>query len=357
MKSAESKSIDILLKQCRAQRVSDVHFTNGLPPMVRIDGEIMPLDPIGPMNVKQITILVNSMLEQIGKCYEAGVDHDFCYITPDSCRHRANVYTQSGFPAAAIRLLNDEIPTIDDLQLPQLFKDLALQPRGILLVTGPTGSGKSTTLAAMIDHININRKGHILTFEDPIEYKHEHKNCIVNQREVGKDVEDFAPALKSALREDPDVILVGEMRDIVTTASAVTAAETGHFVLSTLHTTGAASTLDRIIDQFPASQQEQMRILLSQVLRGVISQTLIPKKDGSGRVAAFEIMICNAAISNIIRENKCHQIVNAMQTGQAVGMQTLDSHIASLIKQDIITYEAGVEKCVDREMLERYLNR
>ncbi|MEG0722420.1 MAG: ATPase, T2SS/T4P/T4SS family, partial [Lachnospiraceae bacterium] len=197
----------------------------------------------------------------------------------------------------------------------------------------------------------------ILTFEDPIEYKHNHKLSMVNQREIGRDVDTFAGALKSALREDPDVILVGEMRDIETTSAAVTAAETGHFVMSTLHTTGAASTLDRIIDQFPANQQDQMRVLLSQVLRGVITQTLLPKADGSGRIAAFEIMICNSAISNMIRENKCHQIASALQTGQKLGMQSLDAHIARLIQTNVVTYEAGVEKCVDEEMLNKYLGK
>lgn len=357
MDEKEKQAIDILLEKCREKRVSDLHFTAGLPPIIRKNGSLQHMKEVHPLKPDQIELLANSMLEQTELQYKVESDHDICYVSADGNRNRVNVYTQYGSPSVAIRLLNDEIPTIDELGLPELFKTLAMLPRGLLLVTGPTGSGKSTTLAAMIDYINLNKNCHILTFEDPIEYKHSHKNSMVNQREVGGDVESFAKALKSALREDPDVILVGEMRDLETTASAITAAETGHFVMSTLHTTGAASTIDRIIDQFPASQQEQMRVLLAQVLRGVITQTLIPKADGSGRVPAFEIMICTDAISNMIRENKCHQISSALQTGQKTGMQSLDMHIAKLIQTNVITYEAGLEKCVDENVLNQYIAR
>ena len=353
----EKQVIDIILEQCRQTKVSDLHFTKGLPPVTRINGKLRYMKEVGSLDGKQIEMLANSMLRQRDLVYKTDEDHDICYVAADGNRNRVNIYTQYGAPAASIRLLNDEIPTIDELGLPELFKELAVMPRGLLLVTGPTGSGKSTTLAAMIDHINMNLAEHILTFEDPIEYKHSHKKSMVNQREVGVDVESFASALKSALREDPDVILVGEMRDLETTASAITAAETGHFVMSTLHTTGAASTIDRIVDQFPASQQEQMRVLMAQVLRGVITQTLIPRADGSGRVAAFEIMICTDAISNMIRENKCHQIASALQTGKQQGMQSLDMHIARLINAGTISYEAGLEKCVDETILNQYLTR
>ncbi len=357
MSQENKKVIDIMIDRCRDTRVSDLHFTKDMPPLSRRDGDLVKMDGVSPLSGEQIEKIANSMLEEIGEKYTNKRDFDFCYVGTNGTRNRVNVYTQYGSPAIAIRLLNDNIPTIDELNLPALFKTLSMQPRGLLLVTGPTGSGKSTTLAAMIDHINCNKKAHILTFEDPIEYKHNHKQSIINQREVGVDVEDFGLALKSALREDPDVILVGEMRDIVTTSSAVMAAETGHFVMSTLHTTGAASTIDRIIDQFPSEQQEQMRVLLSQVLRGVITQTLIPKLDGTGRVPAFEIMICNSAISNLIRENKCHQIASVLQTGQKSGMQSLDSHIARLIQTNVISYKAGLEKCVDEKVLNNYLGR
>ena len=355
--TGEKQAIDMLLEKCRKMKVSDLHFTVGLPPVIRKNGSLEYMEEVGPLEAKQIELLANSMLGQRGFAYKVDEDYDICYVESDGNRNRVNVYTQYGKPSAAIRLLNDEIPTIDQLGLPELFKSLAMMPRGLLLVTGPTGSGKSTTLAAMIDHININKACHVLTFEDPIEYKHSHKTSMVNQREVGPDVDSFATALKSALREDPDVILVGEMRDLETTSSAITAAETGHFVMSTLHTTGAASTIDRIVDQFPASQQEQMRVLMSQVLRGVITQTLIPKADGTGRVAAFEIMICTDAISNMIRENKCHQIASALQTGQKMGMQSLDMHLARLISDGTITYEAGLEKCVDESILNQYVAR
>jgi twitching motility protein PilT len=352
----KKQAIDLLLECCREEKMSDLHLTNSLPPMGRQRGMIVPLKGMPELMSSMIEDMANSMLMQIGETYSPLRDVDFCYVSADGNRNRVNVYTQFGSPAVAIRMLNDEIPTIDEMGLPELFKNLAMMPRGLLLVTGPTGSGKSTTLAAMIDHINRNKAGHILTFEDPIEYKHENKRCMVNQREVGTDVESFAKALKSALREDPDVILVGEMRDLETTSAAITAAETGHYVMSTLHTTGAASTIDRIVDQYPADEQDQVRILLAQVLKGVITQTLIPKADGSGRVAAFEIMLCTDAISNMIRENKCHQIGSALQTGQKMGMQSLDYHIAQLIKAKVITFDAGLEKCADPTLLRKYVS-
>lgn len=347
--------IDFILSKARAMKVSDIHFSANLPPKIRLNGSIVDMPDIKPLTVDNIKMLANLMLQQYDEEYTKDRDFDLCYVTEDGLRQRVNIYTQYETPAVSIRLLNDKIPTLDDLKLPEIFKQLSMIPRGLLLVTGPTGSGKSTTLAAMLDYINENKQSHILTFEDPIEYKHQHKNCMVNQREVGVDVSSYAAALKSALREDPDVILVGEMRDIETISSAVTAAETGHFVFSTLHTTGASSTIDRIIDVFPAEQQEQIQTLLATTLKGVISQTLVPRKDGTGRVAAFEIMIVNDAVSNMIREGKCHQIESLLQTGLKSGMISLDMSLAQLVKNDVITIDAAIEKSVNEQMLRRYI--
>jgi pilus retraction protein PilT len=353
--NTEKSVIDIILEKCRKSKVSDLHFTEGLPPMTRVNGELVQMEGLSVLSSSQIEMIANLMLSKSDAAYTPEQDFDICYVSADGNRNRVNIYTQYNKPGIAIRILNEYIPTIDELGLPELFKELAMLPRGLLLVTGPTGSGKSTTLAAMVNYINQNKRSHILTFEDPIEYKHSHKMAMVNQREIGIDVESFAKAIKSALREDPDVIQVGEMRDVETTSAAITAAETGHFVLSTLHTTGAAPTIDRIIDQFPSGQQEQIRTLLAQVLKGVITQTLLPKADGSGRVAAFEIMICNDAISNMIRENKCHQINSVLQTAKQKGMQSLDEHLSKLVKSGMVTYEAALDKCVDQAMFNNYI--
>jgi twitching motility protein PilT len=277
-------------------------------------------------------------------------------MTPRGFRHRVNVYFQRNAHAIAIRLLRNDIPTLDDLFMPPVMADFAMRPRGLVLVTGPTGSGKSTTLAGMIDFVNTHRSAHVITVEDPIEYVHTHKHCMVNQREVGEDVPDFAMALRAALREDPDVILVGEMRDFETISAAVTAAETGHLVLSTLHTTSASDTINRIIDVYPEHQQVQIRTQLANTLVGIISQTLIPKMDGSGRIAAMEILNVTDAIAAMIRENKIHLIQSAIQTGKQFGMMCLDQELARMVKDKVITEDNALEKCQDKVEFYRYLN-
>ena len=284
------------------------------------------------------------------------IDTDFSYVTESGFRHRVNVYFQRGNVAIAIRLLRNDIPTLEDLKLPQILSEFCMRPRGLILVTGPTGSGKSTTLAGMIDYVNTHRSAHIITVEDPIEYMHEHKCCMVNQREVGMDVPDFAAALRAALREDPDVILVGEMRDFETISAAVTAAETGHLVFSTLHTTSASDTINRIIDVYPEHQQQQIRAQLANVLVAVISQTLIPTADGKGRIAAQEILDVTDACSAMIRDNKVHLIKSAIQTGRQSGMQCLDQELARLTKKGIIKEEHALEKCHDKQEYYQFLN-
>jgi len=300
------------------------------------------------------SIIDEAMLAELKK----GKDVDFCYTIEaggGSLRHRVNIYTQQGRLCGTIRNLNDTIPDIDAMGLPAVFKTLADMPRGLVLVTGATGSGKSTTLAAMINYVNMNRKTHIITIEDPIEYAHKHKKSIIHQREVGSDVTGFASALRSALREDPDVILVGEMRDLETISAAITAAETGHLVLSTLHTSGAASTIDRIVDVFPASGQSQIRTQLAAALRGIISQQLLKKADGTGRTPAFEILVANDAIANLVREGKGHQINSMIQSGQKEGMQLLDAHLARLVRSGMVTKEAAINACANKDVFLDFL--
>jgi twitching motility protein PilT len=280
---------------------------------------------------------------------------DFSYVIQGIGRFRVNVYKQRRSYCAAIRVLVQDMPTIDSLGLPPILKELALKPRGLILVTGPTGSGKSTTLAAMVDYINTNSRCHVLTIEDPIEYLHKHKNSIINQREVGDDTKTFSGALRSALREDPDVILVGEMRDLETISTAISAAETGHLVLSTLHTIGAAQTVDRMIDMFPPYQQQQIRVQLASVLQAVITQQLIMNTQKTSRVAAIELMVVNDAVRNMIRENKTHQILTAMQTGIKTGMMPMDFCLSKLVKQKVITQSEAYTRCMDLETLKRYL--
>lgn len=284
----------------------------------------------------------------------AGQDADFCYTLPDGCRQRVNVYLQQGKPCCAIRILNNNIPSMDELMLPDTLMQLALLPRGLVLVTGPTGSGKSTTLAAMVGYINENSSRHILTIEDPVEYRHESRRSLIYQREVGEDTSSFAEALRSALREDPDVILVGEMRDHETISAALTAAETGHLVLSTLHTIGAANTIDRIVDVFPPEGQRQIRTQLSMVLQGVITQQLLPNANGSGRGAALEILIGTDAVRNLIRDNKSHQLTSVMQTGAKDGMQTLAKDLGRLIALGKITEETASLACTDKQELAQF---
>lgn len=350
---------DKILEYAQDKECSDVHLVTRMPPIVRSVGKLIRLDitfDIAELDeetvMEWIDLLTND--DQM-KQYRHGEDVDTGYTDKYGNRYRVNVYRQQGVPAIAIRLLKNEIPTIDSLRLPQILKQLAMMPRGLVLLTGPTGVGKSTTLAAMIDYININKQQHILTIEDPIEYVHKPKNCLINQREVHKDVSDFLPALRSALREDPDVILVGEMRDYQTISLALTAAETGHLVLSTLHTTGAAQTIDRIIDVFPPHQQAQIRTQLAGVLKGVVSQLLIPVRDNTARIAVHEIMIMTEAIANLIRENKIFQINSSIQTGIRHGMQTLEGGLAKLVNEGEISLESAMEYAGDHEFLKRLL--
>ncbi len=336
-------------------KASDLHIVVGSPPMMRINGE---LQIFGEQNLvpNDVVDLIKQFLneEQFQELERLG-ELDTSFSRPGLGRFRVNIYRQRGSYSIALRVLALSIPTIEDLKLPSLVKDLAMKPRGLVLVTGPTGSGKSTTLAAMVDYINKNKRCHILTLEDPIEYLHRHQKSLVNQREMGNDSINFANALRAALRQDPDVILVGEMRDVESIAIALTAAETGHLVLSTLHTVGAVKTMDRIIDVFPTHQQQQVRIQLSTVMEGIISQQLLTKADESGRVGAFETMVSTPAIRNLIREGKTFQIQSLIQTGGKFGMKTMDSALAELCINGKITSEEAYSHCVDREMLERLI--
>jgi len=308
------------------------------------------------MSSEDTLSLVNELIDtKHSELYTLGGDVDAAYTDEFNNRYRLNVYRQRGVPAIAIRLLRNTIPTLKELKMPDVLGKLAMLPRGLVLVTGPTGSGKSTTLAAMIDHINRNRSVHILTLEDPIEYIHTANKGMIHQREIHTDANDFASALRSALREDPDVILVGEMRDHETIALALTAAETGHLVLSTLHTTGAANTIDRIIDVFPPHQQGQIRTQLASSLQGVISQDLLPLEGGLGRIAAHEILLMTDAVANLIRENKIVQINSAIQTGMKLGMCTLDGSLVNLIRKNLISLDTAMENTSNPEALKRLL--
>lgn len=343
--------INELLKETVARKASDLHITVRMPPIIRVNGELTALtgQPLSPEDTEN---LVHQMMgqRQLEQLAEEG-ECDFSFSVAGLGRFRVNVYKQRGTYSAAIRALPAQPPAIDSLGLPGVVRQLAETNVGIVLVTGPTGSGKSTTLAAMIDYINEHRSCHILTMEDPIEYLHKHKKSIVNQREIGSDTKSYAAALRAALREDPDVILVGEMRDLETIAIAMTAAETGHLVLSTLHTIGAARTIDRIVDVFPPHQQQQIRVQLSMVIQGVISQQLMPRADGTGRVVAVETMLATPAIRNLIRENKTYQIISAMQTGSRLGMKTMDSAIQELYSKGIITKETAVMHFVEKNVM------
>ena len=349
--------INKILDEVRVLGCSDLHFTNGINPVVRLNGQLRKMSGYEEMNEEGILEIVEQMTnEQQRRSIAQHKDTDFSFTTRSGYRHRVNVFFQRGFTAIAIRLLRNDIPTLEDLFLPPILGEFAMRPRGLVLVTGPTGSGKSTTLAGMIDYINVSRSAHVITIEDPIEYVHEHKRCMVNQREVGMDVPDFASALRAALREDPDVILVGEMRDFETVSAAVTAAETGHLVLSTLHTTSAPDTINRIIDVYPEHQQVQIRTQLANALVGVISQTLLPKRDGSGRIAAMEILNVTDACAAMIRDNKVHLIQSAIQTGKQNGMMCLDQELARMAKQGIVYEADALERCQDKAEFYRYFN-
>lgn len=346
--------IENMIREARSRRASDIHISEGQAVYLRIDGRLERSDwEISDEMAKKL--ILSLMTEEQKEVLDAGEDVDFAFETPDGNRQRVNVFRQQGRLAAAIRLLNAKVPTLEQLHLPKVLRTLAEEPRGLILVTGPTGSGKSTTLAAMVDYINHTRADHILTIEDPIEYVYQQDKAVIHQREVGKDVGSFASALRSALREDPDVILVGEMRDYETISAAVTAAETGHLVLSTLHTTGAAETVNRIIDVCPSEAQNQIRAQLSGVLKGVVTQCLVPLMDG-GRIAATEILTGTDAVLSQIREGKTHQLGTLMQSGAANGMHSLDSDLSRLVMQGLIEKKTALKYAQDRREIEQLVN-
>jgi twitching motility protein PilT len=349
--SLEETHIDDLLRHVVEKGASDLHVCVGVPPIIRVDGQLLPLnyERFGPMDTQRMVYDILSD-EQIQR-FEAQWELDFSYSLGRVARFRVNIYKDRGYVAAAFRLIPAKIPTIRDLMLPLVLEDLTRKPRGMILVTGPTGSGKSTTLAAMTNQINNERSCHIITIEDPIEYLHHHKYSVINQREVGQDTHDFADALRAALREDPDVILVGEMRDLETMTNAIRAAETGHLVFSTLHTNSAAQTVDRIVDSFPAQQQDQIRLMLSNSLEAVLCQQLLPRAGMPGRICAMEIMIATPAIRNLIRESKTHQITSMIQTSANVGMQTMDQHLRDLYLKGLITYDDAMARAMNPEEL------
>ncbi|GAB3471711.1 type IV pilus twitching motility protein PilT [Azotobacter salinestris] len=332
-----------LLAFSAKQGASDLHLSAGLPPMIRVDGDVRRIN-LPPMDHKQVHALIYDIMnDKQRKDYEEFLETDFSFEVPGVARFRVNAFNQNRGAGAVFRTIPSRVLSMDDLGMGEVFKRITEVPRGLVLVTGPTGSGKSTTLAAMLDYLNANKHHHILTIEDPIEFVHESKKCLINQREVHRDTLGFAEALRSALREDPDVILVGEMRDLETIRLALTAAETGHLVFGTLHTTSAAKTIDRVVDVFPAEEKSMVRSMLSESLQAVISQTLL-KKVGGGRVAAHEIMIGTPAIRNLIREDKVAQMYSAIQTGGSIGMQTLDMCLKNLLSRGMITRESAREK-------------
>jgi twitching motility protein PilT len=351
-------SVDDLLEQLVARGASDLHISIASPPAIRVRGHIERLDGYEPLSPDDTRALLYRILNsEQQKQFEIKRQLDFAYAIPGLARFRVNVYYQREAVGAAFRVIPTDIKSAEELGLPPVLHDLAQQPRGIVLVTGPTGSGKSTTLAAIIDEINRTRAEHILTVEDPVEFVHKHKKCIVNQREIGPDAVSFAEALKAALRQDPDVILVGEMRDLETISTALTAAETGHLVFGTLHTQSAPSTIDRIIDVFSPAQQEQVRIMIANSLQGVVTQTLLPTADGQGRVAALEILLPDDAVRNLIRQGKVEQIYSVMQTNTGRGMQTMEQALADLTVRRVVKVEDALNRSSRREQLIGQLER
>ena len=346
---------EILLEVVR-RRASDLHLTAGAPPTLRERGALVAIEGYAPLTPDDTREFIYSILStEQRRRLETDLQIDFAYLVPGAARFRVNAFFQRGALAAAFRLIPHQMVAIDELGLPPVVHALTRRPRGLVLVTGPTGSGKTTSLAAMIDEINSTRAEHIITIEDPIEFLHTHKRSLVNQRELGADAQSFGSALRAALREDPDVILVGEMRDLETISTALTAAETGHLVFATLHTQDAAQTIDRVIDVFPPEQQNQVRVQLSVTLQGIMSQTLLPTADGSGRCVAVEILIPTPGVRNLIREAKAHQIPSAIQTGGAVGMQSMDSALATLVRAGTITRELAQTRSSTPDELARLL--
>jgi twitching motility protein PilT len=351
-------SLSDLLKRMLEMNGSDLHITTNSPPQVRVHGHLQPLDmpPLTPAETKQLAYSV--MTDQQKHRFEECLELDFSFGLKGMARFRANCFNQRGATAAVFRVIPFEIKSFAQLNLPPIVAKLCDKPRGLILVTGPTGSGKSTTLAAMIDKINSERHDHIITIEDPIEFVHQNKSCLVNQREVHSDTKSFSDALRAALREDPDVVLIGEMRDLETIESALRIAETGHLTFGTLHTNSAASTINRVIDVFPSHQQSQIRAQLSLVLEGILCQALLPKVGGQGRAMAMEILVPNAAIRNLVREDKIHQIYSAMQTGQdKFGMQTFNQSLAALYFQKQITLETAMQRSSNADELQEMINR
>jgi len=331
-------------------KASDLHLSAGLPPMIRVHGDVRRIN-LPPMEHKDVHAMVYDIMSDAQrKMYEEHLEADFSFAVPNLARFRVNAYNQQRGAAAAFRTIPSKVLSLEELNCPKIFADVTNRPRGLILVTGPTGSGKSTTLAAMVNHVNENEYGHVLTIEDPIEFLHESKKCLINQREVGPHTLSFANALRAALREDPDYILVGEMRDLETIRLALTAAETGHLVFGTLHTSSAAKTVDRIIDVFPAAEKDMVRAMLSESLVCVISQTLLKTKDGQGRLAAHEIMLGTPAIRNLIRENKVAQMYSSIQTSQAAGMQTLDQCLTELVRRNLIQTADARQRAVNKEL-------
>src|SRR4051812_2035925 len=345
---------DILLEVIQAG-ASDLHLTVGAPPMVRERGKLRPLDypKLAAQDTREIvySILNNDQRKRLENEWQI----DLSYSVPGRARFRVNAYFQRASIGAVLRTIPQDIPPFESLGLPEVLKDFIRKPRGFVLVTGPTGSGKSTTLAAMIDMINQERHEHIMTVEDPIEFLHRHKNCVINQRELGSDAQSFSSALKAALRQDPDVILVGEMRDLETMSTAITAAETGHLVFATLHTQDTAQTIDRIVDSFPPAQQHQVRTQLSIALQGVVTQQLIPTADGTGRICVCEVMVPTPAVRNLIREGKTHQLYSALQTGGSHGMQTMDAALADFVRKGKISARVAEARSSTPEELKRLL--